>query len=503
MEAAGGDCVVSSYEDNSLSGIADLNVLDIPQDELNWSSIRLADIINRDTRLEASVYGIEGRHARETINNSKWAIKTLCGDNGLSTAYYPSRFKGVWVDKSTLPIYQPSQITEIYPKPNSYISEATKTDVNVLRVKKGQILLTRSGTIGKCSIVTDTLYNKIFSDDLIRITCLEEADVGYVYAFLKSKTGNTLINTNNYGAVISHIEPKHLSDIPIPDPPKMLKYRIHELIMKSFRLRDESNILLDRAEALLIKELKLPPVNEFQLNNLDPSVEVNNFVVKFSELNKRLEASFHAPIVKAISSHLKDHALEITSVGNAQISKNIILPGRFKRVYVSEGQGVLFFGGKQLLELSPTETKYLSTKQHTSRIDRELRLKENMVLLTRSGTIGKTALVPKHWENWIANEHIIRILPASNSIAGYLYVFLSTEYGKELIKRFTYGSVVDEIDDRHVSQIQVPLMQSSCMKQINDLALKANELRYEAYALEQQALSVFNHEVLKTELGIT
>ena len=58
-----------------------------------------------------------------------------------------------------------------------------------------------------------------------------------------------------------------------------------------------------------------------------------------------------------------------------------------------------------------------------------------------------------------------------------------------LITRFTYGSVVDEIDDNHVRQIAIPLLKNhTIQKKINDLALEANEKRYQAYLLEQEAL---------------
>jgi type I restriction enzyme S subunit len=89
-----------------------------------------------------------------------------------------------------------------------------------------------------------------------------------------------------------------------------------------------------------------------------------------------------------------------------------------------------------------------------------------------------------------------RIIPSSDLIAGYLYVFLTSPYGYELIKRFTYGSVVDEIDDNHVSQIEIPLMNIEKQEEINLLALEANKLRYEAYKLEQQALIIINEEVI-------
>lgn len=122
---------------------------------------------------------------------------------------------------------------------------------------------------------------------------------------------------------------------------------------------------------------------------------------------------------------------------------------------------------------------------------------EGTTLITRSGTIGKIALVPKHWEHYIPSDHIIRIVPANANIAGYLNIFLASDYGKTLITRFTYGSVVDEIDDNHVRQIAIPLLKNSEIQQkINDLALEANEKRNEAYLLEQEALNVMDKEVI-------
>lgn len=210
--------------------------------------------------------------------------------------------------------------------------------------------------------------------------------------------------------------------------------------------------------------------------------------------------SYHVPVVKAIVKHLKEHAGELTTIGDERVSKAVILPGRFKRVYVEEGYGRVFIGGKQLGELDPTNKKYLSLAQHSSRIEKQLALHENMTVITCSGTIGKVALVGKHWENWAANQHIIRVVPASKEIAGYISVFLSSEYGYHLITRYTYGSVVDEIDDNHVRDIAFPLLKDKVKQaQINALALEANDKRYQAYCLEQEALTIMNKEVLCIE----
>lgn len=154
-------------------------------------------------------------------------------------------------------------------------------------------------------------------------------------------------------------------------------------------------------------------------------------------------------------------------------------------------------GGEQIYELDPSSKKYLSGAKHGKHFIEQLAIHMNDTLITRSGTIGKVALTPKHWENWIASEHIIRVVPQSTEIAGYLNIFLASEYGHKLISRYIYGSVVDEIDDDHVRRIPIPLLKNKAIqKQINDLALKANSLRYEAYSLEQAALKITDEEVI-------
>ena len=283
-------------------------------------------------------------------------------------------------------------MTDIYPKPEKYISRLADCDMDELRLKKNTLLLTRSGTIGSVAYVSKTLD---------------------IYKMEKSDS------------------------------------------------------------------------------------TVDTYSVKLSNMNLRLDASYHVPIVDAIIAHLHQNADEVTTIGDPRISKEVILPGRFKRVYVDEGHGRVFIGGKQLGELDPCNKKYLSLVHHGERIAKQLELHENMTLITCSGTIGKVTLVGKHWESWTANQHIIRVVPANSEIAGYLNVFLASDYGHQLITRFTYGSVVDEIDDNHVRQIAIPLLKDRAVqKHINELALGANKKRYEAYCLEQEALRIMNEEVI-------
>lgn len=468
----------------------------VNENPVKWCTVALSDVVARGKRLEASVFDVEAKQAYMLLKHGKYPAVPLICKNGLAEkAYYGNRLKRCYIGKTepgAIGFLGSSEMLDCKPEPVKFMRNDVKaTDI---RVKRGMVLISRSGTIGNVAYVGNTLSKYFVSEHAIRIECKEFP--GYIYTFLKTKIGKQIVCSTQYGAVIQEIEPEHLATVPIPDAPVMLKKKIHELIERSYYLRDESNELIDKASALLINELKLPAINEFDVSYYKKTASVDTFNIKLSEMAGRLDASYHVPIVDAIIEHLKQHAKEVTTVGDSRISQEVILPGRFKRVYVDEGNGKILIGGKQIGELDPSSKKYLSSTKH-DKILKNLEVHEGTTLITRSGTIGKIALVPKHWEHYIPSDHIIRIVPANANIAGYLNIFLASDYGKTLITRFTYGSVVDEIDDNHVRQIAIPLLKNSEIQQkINDLALEANEKRYEAYLLEQEALNVMDKEVI-------
>lgn len=181
------------------------------------------------------------------------------------------------------------------------------------------------------------------------------------------------------------------------------------------------------------------------------------------------------------------------------MTKRIILPGRFKRIYTEPNHGIVFIGGKEIGCLDPSNKKYLSLSLHSNRISDELLIEPEMILVTCSGTIGKVALVPEHWNHWTINQHVLRVIPQSDKI-GLLYCWLSSSYGKKMITSLKYGSVVDEITDIQIRSIPVPLLRNaSIISRINTMVLEANKMRHEAYQLERKAIRIMNEEVL----GIT
>ena len=470
---------------------------DIPDDKISWCSVLLSEVLNNYNRFEASAYSLEAKNAREEINNSKYPSKKLYGNNGFSdTAFYPGRFKRTYISNGerSIGFLGSSEMLEINPKPVKYLNKEQE-DLKSLFVKRGDVLLSRSGTIGNIAYVTKTLQNFLVSEHSIRLRNIEYS--GYIYAFLKTPIGQCLIKTNTFGSVVSQIEPKHLENIEIPNPPEILKKEIHNLIVKSYDLRDESNDLIDEAEKLLIQELKLPPIEDFKPKYYNQNNEIRNFEVSLSKLNNRFDASYHVPIVDCIIDHLQAHSKALKKIGDEDISADVILPGRFARTYVEEGQGVKFIGGKDLLQLNPSTDKYLSKKVHENIIEKQLGIKENDLIMPGRGTIGYTVLAPKHFEGWAISDNLIKITIENTELFGYIYCYFNSVYGKTLIERQIYGGVVNAIEPQHIREIPIPILNNKDIQdKINALVLQANKKRYEAYILEQKAIKMVNEKVI-------
>ena len=426
---------------------------------VKYCSIGVSTVITNNLRLEATMYDIDGIEAKEIISKYKYGIKKLTGDNGLATAYTCSRFKRPWVTDETYPIYQPSSIVDLYPKPDGFIANTKDVDLDKLIVHKNQILLTCSGTIGKIALVSDTLNNKIFSHDLLRIDCINPLDIGLVYTYLKTDLGQKNLLRNRYGAVVNHIESEHLDDVLIPNTPEQLKRKLNELIMESYRCRDEANQLLDDATSLLEYELNIS-------DDLFKTPPLYTDSVPLSQLFNRIDASNHLPLYDKIKDHLVKNAIEVIDLGDKSITKEIGLPTRFKRNYVEKEYGFKFIGGKQINELNPSTSKYLSMNGYTEKLKSSIITQPNTIWITRSGTIGKTNLVCDYQSNWIASDHIVRIVSNNSNIAGYLWIYLQTKCGQAMIKQHIYGSVVLEIDNNQIASVPVPIVKEKVMENI-------------------------------------
>lgn len=472
-----------------------IDKVDFPKEDISWSSVSLSEVLERDNRLEASTFNINRDHAIQLLKNSKYEL-ALLGTNefGFKDCFYGPRAKRNYltnIDSTSIGFLGSSEMLDIFPNPVKFVSPDNPM-VDSLSLTEGTILISRSGTIGSITFVNKSLSKFLVSEHAIRLVMNEFP--GFVYTYLKTDVAQNLLHAEKFGSVILEIEPEALKNMLIPNPPVLIKQKIHDLIIDSYCKRDESNDLIDEATRLLIDALELPPMDDMEKEAFSYSEEISSFPVKLSELNGRLEGNYHTTVVPIIEKYLSKNA-ELFRLRDKKITDKIILAGVFKRNYVQKGQGYPFIGGKEITQLSPKTDKYLSYITHKKRYEKELRVKENWILATDRGTIGKVVIVPKHMENMAISQNVLKIAP--KIYPGYIYCFLNSDYGQLLIKRQSYGSVVNMIDNSCMGDVQVPILKNrKIVEKIDSLVLKANELRYEAYKQEQKAINIMNNDVL-------
>ena len=101
----------------------------------------------------------------------------------------------------------------------SRATDKQKECVRMLRVQKGDILISRSGTIAKVTYATRILADKyVISDDLVRVRVPDENMRAYLLAFLMSSTAMNLMKLDEFGSVQQHLQPRHIWGLPVPVP---------------------------------------------------------------------------------------------------------------------------------------------------------------------------------------------------------------------------------------------------------------------------------------------
>lgn len=174
--------------------------------------------LNKTLRQVAEMDGVEG-----------WTVTPLGQISDDIKIFKGPRFssESIIVDGSHIagaePYYTPSAILQEKADSVKWIlaNRATRSQlrtISAIRVAKGDILVTRSGSIGRLAYITKAFDKAIVSDDMIRVRIKSEELRCYVYFFLQTKFAQDQMLRNEYGAVQQHLEPQHVRDILVPLP---------------------------------------------------------------------------------------------------------------------------------------------------------------------------------------------------------------------------------------------------------------------------------------------
>lgn len=454
------------------------------------------NIVNNDFRFNAEYYEEDNSI---TISNEIRFFPL----SDIASVVFPGIFKRYLVDdeKDGVKFLTTSDMMMLEPNSDKILSEQLTSNLSIYRVQEHTLLVSRSGTIGNTIYVDDRLKNFAITEDALRVKPFNKKNIGLLYFYLTSDYGNGAITGKKSGAVIDHIYEEDLLKLPIPKVEESLKKRLFEKYLKVKLNREKADTIIKEARSLVLQNNNLPPLTKIKPVTHD---EVGRVEIRMTGLDEfthdyRLDAHFYSynyiSTLKAIQCYAKLYK------PLSELSSSIFMGNRFSRNYVGAENGIPFIGTKNTIQIRPTENKYLS-KSETANI-KELLLEKSWILLARSGslggTFGRVSFVHKNFEGYAGSEHIIRVCPNHNEIdAGYLYAYLSSDYGYNGITQLRHGALIDEIDPVDLGKILIPIPSEQQQIEIGDLVRKSYELRAEANRLEDEAQELLTRALTQT-----
>ena len=375
-------------------------------------------------------------------------------------------------------------------------SDAVSARLAFLRLEEGMTLISCSGTIGRMAYTRREMAGMWSSQDVLKVVPDPEVVApGYLYAFLSSQFVLPLVTGSTYGAIIPHIEPKHLVDLPVPLAPDAIQEEAHRLVDEAAELRTGASAEL-RAVIREIEEAAclLPLDGRYNASRPDTSL------VKASGLGGRMDGLFHSNYHQsALQPLLRLPETQRITVG--ELASRVFWPPMFKRIRVEDPRyGVPFFGTSALLRADPDFSYLLS--RGTSRFD-DLFVDETMILLPASGQlngiIGHAVLPHGDVVGGTVTHDAIRLFSRNEETAGYLFACLASEYGRRQLKARAFGSSIPHLDEARVAEVVLPRLADRQMKELGLRAFAVRTARHDAVTKEREARSLVERWI--AELG--
>ena len=460
---------------------------------LNFLRVGSVYLRNGQKRLDAGYYNLALR-VRWEVEQSKWTLKTLAS---VASFTYIGRFKRDYVKKSpdAVPFAGSREIFFWPLKLDKFLRSSSVW--SELFPHPGDILISCSGSVGYSILAGISFKNVAVSQHVLRIRTRNEEEVfqGYLYAFLRSRYGFDFMQGAQYGAVVKEIDPAVLGEMPVPILPIRVQEHIHTKMLRALSLRERGSCLLKKAERLLYELLGLPDPEALEPEYLPnpPGTKVPSFAVKRSELEGRLDGSYHVPEVESLLRALK--AGKYPLVPLKDLTAYIRIPPRFKRHYVGPDKGLPFVRPSDLATVRVLERRYIA--KWTPELP-QLKLNRGEILVSTDGSIGDMGYVTDAWEGWAASNNIGRIAVKLDKVhPGYLYAFLASPYGQVQLHREIYGGVIDHLEVEHLAKVDIPHPPLDVQEAIGKRVLQAFALREKANDLEEKTIAELEELIAK------
>ncbi|RRI61707.1 methylation-associated defense system restriction endonuclease subunit S MAD5 [Pseudomonas aeruginosa] len=438
----------------------------------------------------------EARDALRLLNARKDALQTLTAGYA-GGIYNGPMFKRNYVESPEygVPFISSGTIllADLSTLPLLRKKDAESSRLSYLRLRSGMTMISCSGTIGRMTYVRPDMDGIWSSQDVLKVVPdPERIPPGYLHAFLSSRYGVPLVVSGTYGAIIQHIEPVHIADLPVPRFDTPTEHAIATKVDAAALARAEAVELLREAASRLHKRLGLKRPTPIA------SLPKPDVATVSSEAFKDRGDAYYYSARNAESRGALDDVAVNRPLGEVA---EVFIPGIFKRLYASDPQfGSLYITGGDVFELAPTSDKHLMKRVAA---EYRLLLKKGMIVVQEAGQlgglIGRSVMVGSYLDGFSCSNNMIRIVPEDDIDGGYLFSLLTSEHGVRLLSREAAGSSIPHTDEQRVKRIHVPWPSRADREEIGAPAIRARELRDQACIWEREARDILEARILGGE----
>lgn len=160
-----------------------------------------------------------------------------------------------------------------------------------------------------------------------------------------------------------------------------------------------------------------------------------------------------------------------------------------KRTYVNDPKfGVPFLGASSMLLADLSDLPLLSNRDAESRSYRSLKIRHGMTLISCSGSVGRMTYARPDVEGMASAGDLLKVQPDPLRVRpGYVFAFLASSVGAQLVNGGTYGTIVQHLERQHVADIPVPRLGDVLEERVHNLIEAASTARVNATRVLRKA----------------
>ena len=362
-----------------------------------------------------------------------------------------------------------------------YISPDKHMTLSKSALREGDVLVVKTGDVGKSAVVPDSLTGANISVHIGKIRLMKGYNPYFVSAFLNCSYGCTQLLRRSMKTTRPEIKLVELQDIRIPKLSDEFDSVIEDTTRRAIKTRTESNQHYTTAQTMLSDAIHFRP-SAFS--------QGNTAVKSFSEIfsTGRLDAEYFMPKYDDLFALL--HELPTKTLGEIVSIRKSIEPG--SEYYRNEG--IPFIRVSDISPMGITEPAVKIPRDTVPDIGR-LYPKKDTILLSKDGSVGIAYKIEDDTEAVTSGALLHLRVNDSEVLPDYLTLVLNSDIVRLQAERDTNGAIIQHWRLEEISRVVIPVADRETQNTI------AGHVR-ESFSLRRKSESLINIAVKSVELAI-